>query len=178
MDTRCDPMDGSKVQECADDNTWAASRTCASGKTCRVAGATCGSCTVTGSAYALSVCTESALALTQVCGPCTVDPGTGPVDVATCTTSELSLLGTTCLLQFGNDTTNDATDGGNGYTSWGGLTCCEGATGATGYGEFLLTSAGDCSTRGGVTSTSNASDCCGEALVPPVGGATFAYCSE
>ena len=41
-DSRCDPGDGKKVQDCTDDNTWAAGRSCSGSKMC--VGPTLGSC--------------------------------------------------------------------------------------------------------------------------------------
>lgn len=63
-DSRCDPNDDKKLQECGDDNTWAASRMCSGTRTCVPPQTeSCGTCM--GGSGATFVCTESRLAADQ-----------------------------------------------------------------------------------------------------------------
>lgn len=61
-DSRCDPDNAKNVQECSDDNTWAASRACSGSKTCvsPVVG-TCGVCTIASTGHEI-VCSQSNIA--------------------------------------------------------------------------------------------------------------------
>jgi hypothetical protein len=60
-DSRCDPDNDKKLQECSDDNTWAPSRMCSGTRTCVPPQTeSCGTCM--GDSGATFVCTESRLA--------------------------------------------------------------------------------------------------------------------
>jgi hypothetical protein len=59
-DSRCDPTESAKLQECGDDNNWATSRDCANGKTCvSPTSGTCGMCVAPSSA--MVVCSQTNL---------------------------------------------------------------------------------------------------------------------
>jgi hypothetical protein len=161
IDTRCDPSDTTKVQECADGNTWAASRACAGGKTCiGPRGPTCGTCL--SAAGNLVVCTQTNIDDQQLCASC---PVTGFGTVAQCTQSAIntaSAAAQSCASLFGGAT-----------TTWGGLPdCCNGNAGA-----YLQTTNVTCLSRGygSPGPWGGEPDCCSSRWVAG-GGSSVAYC--
>jgi hypothetical protein len=69
-DTRCDPNDMKKIQDCSDTNAWSTSRSCSGSKNCvSPAAGTCGTCT--GSSGATVTCTDADLAADQAGASCT-----------------------------------------------------------------------------------------------------------
>jgi hypothetical protein len=153
IDTRCAPTNPDAVQSCGDDNTWGASRTCATGMSC--AGQTTQECGICLSANGFSAvqCSEANLGTVQECGGCAInwldelgDPQT--LTLATCTASAIDAAPTyqpeTCFTQFGVGTiaTLDAVDccntslavqprsatctdlGHSAPSAWGGVSDC------------------------------------------------------
>ena len=177
MDTRCDPAAATQVQECQDDNSWAASRACNGATSCRmVNGSSCGTCSIDG---VVMPCTESNLATEQICGQCThANIGTlASCRDATIVSLTASTTVDTCETLFGDGTATEAAGQPTGTAEWGGwLDCCDGMAVGGADGEFLQNST--CTSRGYGTpvAAGGAPDCCSLWVSAGV-GAAFAYCS-
>jgi hypothetical protein len=161
LDSRCDPADAARVQSCAADNTWAASRACTSGTSCTGPFSdSCGSCT--SAAGNTVICTQTNIDDLQVCGSCTVSATL----LAECTETAISALTTgaeSCNSQFGGAT-----------TAWGGEPdCCDGSAGA-----YLQTTNATCGILGyGFPGAwAGELDCC-STFMQAAGGPSFAYCA-
>lgn len=172
-DTRCDPADTDKVQECADTNDWKSSRACGAGKAC--VGAmpdTCGMClSDMGNSV---VCTQTNVNEQHRCGSCY--HAMLAMTLTNCTQTAIVAVNAalTCTMLFGDD---PAVNGTTGVTSWGGFAdCCDGSTTkAAPFGQFLLQST--CSTvgQGFPTAFGGEPDCCSTARIF-ASGPDFAYC--
>jgi hypothetical protein len=149
-----------KVQECADDNTWATSRACTSPKTCiGPRGPSCGTCF--SAAGNTVVCTQTNINDLEICGSCSTASG-----VATpCTQTQINALTSgaqTCASLFTGTT-----------TAWGGYTdCCNGNGGV-----YLQTSNATCASRGYGTPGpwGGQTDCCSTRQLA-ASGSGVAYC--
>jgi hypothetical protein len=164
-DSRCDPTDGKKVQECADDNTWQAGRTCSGGKSCKSpASGTCAPCMGTHSSFA---CTQSNIVSEPICGACSVHTsGGGTVQIGSC--SEATIAATT-----GATSTTCAGQSLGAAGSWGGVAdCCATAHTTAGALSSSCVNLG----YGSPSAWGNVPDCCGSYQLGPGGAASFAYC--
>lgn len=166
VDSRCEPSDDSKIQDCDDGNVWKTSRTCAGGRRCVGAEVqTCGSCNGTLSTFQ---CTDSNLRNEQICAACNVPlTGGGTTMIEACT--EGAIMGTS---DAATSTCSGVSSGG-APGSWAGhADCCSGYQRTA----FQLSGASCASLGYGAPSAwGGVADCCGMYRVG-TDGASFAYC--
>jgi hypothetical protein len=164
-DSRCDPQDAKKVQECGADNSWQAGRSCSGSKTCKSpSSGTCASCSGSHSSF---VCTQTNIVNEPICGGCSITVSAGSTSLAVCSESAIAA-------------TSGATSGtcsgqGRGTAgSWGGVAdCC--STAHTTAGVQLGASCINLG-YGSPSAWSTLPDCCGSYQLGPGGAASFAYC--
>ena len=164
-DSRCDPQDVKKVQECGDDNSWQAGRTCSGSKSCKnPASGSCASCMGTHNSF---VCTQTNIVNEPICGSCNVAVTAGSISIGVC--SEAAIAATS------GATSATCTGQGKGTPgSWGGVAdCCSLAhtTAGTQFGSSCINLG-----YGSPSAWSNLPDCCGSYQLGPGGAASFAYC--
>jgi hypothetical protein len=161
VDSRCDPNDVMKIQDCGENNNWLSSRTCSDGKAC-VAPVTqsCGMCMGVNTMFQ---CTNTNLQSEQVCAGCSVPlMGGGATVIPSCTQSAIAgtanTAATTCAQMSAGTPGN-----------WAGQTdCCS---------TYQQTSNATCASRGfgAPVSWAGVADCCTSSRVG-VAGTSFAYC--
>lgn len=179
-DTRCDPSDVDRVQECGPGNTWNASRACTGTKHCiGPEPDRCGMCL--SDAGNSVVCTQTNVNEEGICGPCshanlsmTLPNCRNSLIMADTAAADGGTMDT-CDSLFGDDPANGDT---SGYVSWGGFNdCCDGAPGANPEGQFLVDNT--CSSLGYLfpSAWGGYPDCCFTARLT-ASGPDFAYCGE
>ena len=167
VDTRCDPDDDKKIQDCGENNNWLSSRTCSDGKSCSAPVAqTCGMCT--GSAGGMFPCTDSNLRTEQICAGCSVPlTAGGPTAIPKCTQTAIAAVTSTATTMC-----SGVTNGGSPGSWAGEADCC------SGYQRTALqVSNASCLTLGygAPGSWAGVPDCCSSYQVGSA-GAGFAYC--
>jgi hypothetical protein len=161
VDSRCDPNDATKIQDCGENNNWLSSRTCSDGKACVAPVAqSCGMCMGVSSMFQ---CTNANLQSEQVCAACDVLlAGGGTSTISTCTQ--------TAIAATANATTTTCTGAGVGTpTAWAGQPdCCS---------SLQQLSNATCASRGfGAPSAwGGVPDCCNASRLGTT-GTSFAYC--
>jgi hypothetical protein len=169
VDSRCDPQDANKLQECGDDNNWQASRSCANGKHCvGPTSAMCGPCN--GARGTSFTCTQSNIAAEPICGGCSVATSSGNTQLSVCSQAMIAatpnVTHTTCVTQ-----TPQSLGAPN---NWGGVPdCC--ASAQTTAGALLNAS---CTSLGygAAGAWGNTPDCCANYQLGS-GAASFAFCN-
>jgi hypothetical protein len=165
-DSRCDPDDAERLQDCSAGNTWSAGRQCSGDKTCVSPNTgTCSDCT--GSRGGTFQCTESNIIAEPLCDSCEVMVSSGsPVTVTPC--SEASIANTA------NATSTTCAAQGHGSPSnYAGVdNCCATAQKTAGSKGASCSSLG----FGAPSAWGNVSDCCANNQVAMGGTASFAYC--
>ncbi|HKP60918.1 MAG TPA: hypothetical protein VJV78_29515 [Polyangiales bacterium] len=167
IDTRCDPDDDKKIQDCGDNNSWLSARTCDDGRTCVAPVAqTCGTCT--GAAGGTFTCTDSNLRTEQICASCAVPlTAGGPTTIPVCTQTAVAAVANTAT------TTCGGVPSGGTASSWAGHPdCCSGyqRTAMQTYNASCLSLS-----YGAPGAWGNVPDCCASYQLGST-GAGFAYC--
>ena len=166
-DSRCDPSDTKKVQDCAGSNSWAAGRSCSGNRSCvSPTSGTCGNCV--GARNGSFECTESNIRAEPICDSCNVSlMGGGTTMIMVCSQANVAATAnassTTCMEQSLGAPSN-----------WGGVdNCCGNAQ--TTAGEKLNAS---CTSLGygAASAWGSTPDCCGNYQIGTGGAASFAYC--
>jgi hypothetical protein len=165
-DSRCDPQDTSKLQDCADNNHWASSRACGSGKHCvGPASATCGPCM--GARGTMFTCTETNIKAEAICAGCSVQTSAGSSQLSVCSQAMLAatpnVTSTTCSAQ-----------GLGAPSSWGGVSDCCGVAQTT--ADALLGSSCTSLGYGAASSWGSTPDCCLNYQLGS-GATSFAFCN-
>ncbi len=165
-DSRCDPDDGARIQDCGNNNTWLSSRTCSDGKTCQAPEAqSCGMCM---GVRGMFQCTDSNLRTEQICAACEVPlTGGGTTQIPVCTQTAIDATPNRVSAEC------TGVENGSAPGSWAGEADCCGGYQRTASQE----SNASCSQRnfGDPTAWGGVPDCC-ENYTEGAGGATFAYC--
>jgi len=161
IDSRCDPNDAMKIQDCGDNNNWQSSRTCSDGKACLAPVAqSCGMCM---GVAAMFQCTNTNLQNEQVCTGCNVPlTGGGTTAIPACTQTAVAA---TVNASF----TTCAGIGAGTPGAWAGAAdCCS---------SNQQISNATCASRGfGSPSTwAGVADCCNASRLGTA-GTSFAYC--
>jgi hypothetical protein len=166
-DSRCDPNDDTKIQDCGDNDSWLSARTCSDGKSCVAPiSQSCGMCM---GANSMMQCTDGNLRNEQVCASCDVPlMGGGMTTITACTQSAISGTANTAA------TMCTQINGGSIPGNWGGQSDCCGGFQRT---AFQVNSNATCNGRGfgAPVNWGGVSDCCNASKVG-ANGTTFAYC--